>query len=122
VVSHQSALVLHELTELLPGKVHLIVPPKFRKGAPNGCVLHKAVLAPGEVEEWEGFQVTTPLRTLLDVAAGGVSYEQLEKAVAVAIRRGSVWKRQLAEAVRKGAGLDRLRRAVEGQGGMAQTL
>src|SRR3954471_697589 len=42
VVSHESALVLHELSELLPGQIHLTVPPKFRKPPPPGCVLHKA--------------------------------------------------------------------------------
>src|SRR4051794_31928525 len=31
VVSHQSALVLHELSELLPATIHLTVPPSFRK-------------------------------------------------------------------------------------------
>ena len=31
VVSHESALVLHELSEVLPGKIHLTVPPRFRK-------------------------------------------------------------------------------------------
>src|ERR1700730_5411140 len=33
VVSHDSALVLHELSELLPGKVPLTVPGTFRKEA-----------------------------------------------------------------------------------------
>src|SRR5439155_9052844 len=44
VVSHESALVLHELTELLPGVTHVTVPPKFRKASPEGCVIHKAIL------------------------------------------------------------------------------
>lgn len=98
VVSHQSALVLHELSELLPGEIHLTVPPKFRKPAPTGCVLHKAVLAPSEVEERAGFRVTTPLRTLFDAAAGGVSQEQLGKAVTDALDRGLV-RRKALEAV-----------------------
>ena len=42
VVSHESALVLHELSELLPRRIHLTVPRTFRKAAPKGCVLHKA--------------------------------------------------------------------------------
>src|SRR4051794_14291145 len=45
VVSHESALILHELTELLPNQIHFTVPPKFRKSAPRGCVLHKVPLA-----------------------------------------------------------------------------
>jgi predicted transcriptional regulator of viral defense system len=100
VVSHESALVLHELTELLPDRVHLTVPPGFRKEPLQGCVLHRAALAPAESEERIGFRVTTPLRTLLDVGAGTTSGEQVEKAVAEALRRGLVRRRQLVEAVR----------------------
>src|SRR3954469_20595918 len=85
VVSHESALVLHELSELLPGQIHLTVPPRFRKAAPPGCVLHKAALQEGDVEERAGFRVTSPLRTLLDAAEGHVSREQLTKAVADAV-------------------------------------
>ncbi len=115
VVSHESALVLHDLTELLPGAIHLTVPPKFRKAPPPGCVLHRAALAPGDVEERVGFRVTTPLRTLLDAAEGGVSQEQLEKAVAEALERGLARERRLAEAVRSHPRLDRLRRILEGR-------
>ena len=55
VVSHESALVLHDLTDLLPDRVHLTVPPKFRKPTPRGCVLHKAVIDRVEVEDRAGF-------------------------------------------------------------------
>jgi hypothetical protein len=88
VASHESALVLHDLTNLLPDRIHLTVPTKFRKAAPRGCVLHKAVLPPEGVEDRAGFRVTTPLRTLLDAAAGGLSQEQLEKAVREGMKQG----------------------------------
>lgn len=100
VVSHESALVLHDLTELLPYRIHLTVPRTFRKPTPKGCVLHKAALPADDTEEREGFRVTTPLRTLLDVAAGGVSTEQLGKAVKDAINRGLVRRAKLTEAAR----------------------
>jgi predicted transcriptional regulator of viral defense system len=100
VVSHESALVLHDLAELLPDEVHLTVPPGFRKEPPRGCVLHRAALSPDEIEERVGFCVTTPLRTLLDVAAGTTSQEQLEKAVEEALARGLVRKKSIVEAVR----------------------
>jgi predicted transcriptional regulator of viral defense system len=116
VVSHQSALVLHDLTELLPGETHLTVPPTFRKKSPRGCVLHKAGLEPGDVEERTGFRVTTPLRTLLDVAAGEVSLEQLEKAVAEALAKGLVRRGRLAEAAREDGRLRRLHQLLEGEG------
>jgi predicted transcriptional regulator of viral defense system len=117
VVSHESALVLHELTELLPDEIHLTVPPGFRKVAPQGCVLHKEVLLPAEVEERIGFRVTTPLRTLLDVAAGTTSEEQLEKAVTGALGRGLVRRSRLVEAIRneairKAPRIGRLERAL----------
>jgi predicted transcriptional regulator of viral defense system len=90
VVSHESALSVHDLGELLPARIHLTVPPKFRKAAPPGVSLHVARLAPGDVEERMGFRVTSPLRTLLDAAASGVSQEQLDKAVTDALARGLV--------------------------------
>ena len=108
VVSHESALVLQELTELLPGRIHLTVPRTFRKPAPKGSVLHKAVLAEGEVEEREGFRVTTPLRTLLDAAAAGISTEQLAKAVKEALARGLVRRAKLTQAVRGRPEFERL--------------
>lgn len=99
VVSHDSALVLHELTDLLPDRIHLTVPRTFRKSAPGGCVLHKGTLASDEIEVREGFRVTTPLRTLLDAAASGVSQEQLDLAVRDTLSRGLVRRTVLAAAV-----------------------
>lgn len=108
VVSHETALVLHDLAELLPGRTHLTVPGKFRKPAPRGVVLHKAHLLPGDVEERAGFRVTTPLRTLLDTARGDTSQEQLGKAVQDALARGLVRRTALERAVRDTPGADRL--------------
>jgi predicted transcriptional regulator of viral defense system len=119
VVSHESALVLHDLTELLPAEVHLTVPPKFRKSPPAGCVLHKATLAPAETEARAGFRVTSPLRTLLDVAAGEVGQEQLDKAVAEALRRGLVRRSKLLQAVRNDRRFHRIAQVLEDQGAAA---
>jgi predicted transcriptional regulator of viral defense system len=100
VVTHESALVLHDLGELLPGAIHLTVPPRFRKVPPQGCVLHKATLGDRDIEERAGFRVTTPLRTLLDVADGGLSHEQIEKAVADALTRGLIRRKTLEAAAK----------------------
>jgi predicted transcriptional regulator of viral defense system len=116
VVSHETALVVHELSELLPGRLHLTVPPGFRKRPPAGCVLHRAVLSPGDVEERQGFRVTTPFRTLLDVARGAITQEQLEKAVSGALARGLVRKSKLLAAIREDPGLGRLGLVEELQG------
>lgn len=101
VISHESALVLHELTDLLPNRIHLTVPRTFRKSAPNGCALHKATLATADIEEREGFYVTTPLRTLLDAASSGMSQEQLNAAVRDALTRGLIRGKALENVARK---------------------
>jgi predicted transcriptional regulator of viral defense system len=101
IVSHESALVLHDLSELLPTAIHLTVPSSFRKPPPRGCVLHKASLPSSDVEEREGFLATTPLRTLVDASLGDVSTEQLEKAVTEAIARGLVRRGKLLEAAER---------------------
>ncbi len=89
VASHETALSLHELSDVMPGKIHMTVPPKFRK-QPSGCVIHKAILKPEETEKREGFFVTTPLRTIIDVAEGNLSLEQVEKAIRDAFNKGLV--------------------------------
>ena len=96
VVSHETALAVHELSDVMPNRVHLTVPKGFRKRVPPGCVLHKADLAAGDVEPRGGYQVTTPLRTLLDVADSPLSQEHLNRAVREALERGLV-RRSLLE-------------------------
>ena len=104
VVSHASALFLHQLSDVLPAKIHLTVPQSFRKAAPRNCVLHKAHLTAAAMEPREGFAVTTPLRTLRDVAGvPGITNEQFDRAIREAIRRGlvreSVLKQELGPAL-----------------------
>ena len=90
VVSHDTALTVHEMSDVMPAQIHLTVPKGFRKKIPPGCVLHKSTLAPEDVESRTGFGVTTPLRTLLDVSAGALSQEHLNKALRDALDRGLV--------------------------------
>lgn len=98
VISHETALALWDLSDLMPEKVHLSVPRGFRKRAPAGVIVHKAELAEGDVGEWGGLPVTTPLRTLLDVAKDRrVSPEHLEAATREAIERGLVRPKKLRE-------------------------
>ncbi len=91
VVSHESALSLHGLSDMLPGKVHLTVPRSFRRAAPPECTLHKADLEEADSVAWGAFRVTTPLRTLTDVASeDAVPTEQLARAVREALERGLI--------------------------------
>lgn len=97
VVSHQTALRFYELSDVQPDKVHLTVPPSFRKVPPAFAVLHRAHLAPSDCQSFTGFSVTTPLRTLLDVAQSHLSPEHLEVATAQALQRGLVRRKALKD-------------------------
>jgi predicted transcriptional regulator of viral defense system len=112
VVSHDTALTVHALSDVMPDRVHLTVPRGFRKKVLPGCVLHKANLASRDVESRTGYQVTTPLRTLLDVAGGPLSQEHLDKAVRDALERGLVRRRLLKTATCSPAARRRLDRAL----------
>jgi hypothetical protein len=76
-------------------------------------VLHRAVVSDADVEQREGFAVTTPLRTLLDVAAGQtVTGEQLGRAVDDALQRGLVRKSNLEAAAKASPDTARLLRRL----------
>ena len=114
VVSHVSALAAYELSDVLPHETHITVPKRFRKKAPAGVVLHRAELTQDDVRERDGYRITTPLRTLLDVAASALSAEHLEAATIGALERGLVRRRALEEAVRGAADEARMRFAFLG--------
>ncbi len=86
VVSHDSALAVHELGDVMPARVHLTVPPTFR-ARPGPAILHRAPLSPGDIESRAGFRVTTPERAIIDVAAT-METERLARVIAEAIGRG----------------------------------
>lgn len=94
VVSHESALGVHDIGDVNPANVHLSVPPVFRARA-AGVVLHRAVVAPAEKQEHSGFWVTTPLRSLVDVASSSLDLDQIATAVRDALERGLVTPRRL---------------------------
>ena len=98
VVSHDTALTVHGLSDVMPAQIHLTVPKGFRKRVPPGCMLHTASLGPHEVESRTGYQVTMPLRTLLDVADSPLSQEHLNQAVRDALERGLVRRYRLETA------------------------
>lgn len=115
VVSHVTALVVHDLTDLLPRSVHLTVPPRFQKKVPPGCRLHREALTNADIEERDGFRVTTPLRTLVDAASSPeVPQEEFEMAVRSALDRGLTRRSALVEAAHsESAWGNRLRLALD---------
>jgi len=73
VYSHQTALSIHELTDLQPAKLHMSVPTKFRRRSaiPKILVLHWQDLPAADMIEMEGYRVTRPLRAIIDLLQSG---------------------------------------------------
>lgn len=98
VVSHQSALVLHGLSDALPANIHLTLPAAWRRRrfrVPPDVVLHHADV-PLEDRSWFGAVPTTnPRRSLTDCAKDGLSPELLRQAARQALRRGLVARNEL---------------------------
>jgi predicted transcriptional regulator of viral defense system len=103
VISHESALYLYQLSDILPGEIHVIM-PRTASRRRKGLRLHTNRLGPGEVTRQEGLPVTSPARTIIDVAASGIAEEQVRMAVQEAIRQGLADKEELlAMASRRGS-------------------
>lgn len=92
VLSHETALSIHDLSDALPKKVHLSYPVEeaLPKGKPDWVRLHRMDV-PDEDRQWfDAVPVTTPGRTLTDLAAGGFDSTLFEQALDEAIERGLV--------------------------------
>ncbi len=100
VLSHQVALSLHELSDVLPAQIHLTLPLAWRQRrfrVPEGIVLHHADV-PSRERSWIGsVTVTSPRRTLIDCARAGFSPDLLRQAAKQALARGLVTKAELGE-------------------------
>lgn len=101
--SHQTALLLLDLSDVLPSRQHLTVPTawaKRRLRVPSGVVLHHADLRAAD-RAWHGpVPVTTPLRTILDCAQAHVPPELVRQAT----RKGLASRDELRAAL-LGAGI-----------------
>jgi hypothetical protein len=101
VVSHETALSVDAIGEFESAWVHLTVPPGFNK-QDDAVVLHHDDLPSSDVVHRTGFRMTTPLRSLIDVAIMASDEDQIGRAIDDALQRGLVTPRRLrsrAEAI-----------------------
>ncbi|MBI2118374.1 MAG: type IV toxin-antitoxin system AbiEi family antitoxin domain-containing protein [Elusimicrobia bacterium] len=98
VISHESALSLHELSDIIPSKIHLTVPINFSKKPDTICTIHKRILPKDDIEMKHGIFVTTPKRTLIDVAESSIRMDILEQAVYDASKEGLIRLSELENA------------------------
>ncbi len=112
VVSHESALDLLDLSDVIPDSIHILV-PRDRRGLPpwSGITLHTSTrpLLPNDVTTRNGLRLTAPMRTILDVAEAGAAPEQVVQAVQQAVTKGLLMPTSLRQAAReRGSRVDRL--------------
>lgn len=117
VLSHESAAELYDLTDLIPGKVHMTASRRHTgRRTPSGVKLHFATdgVPAEERTERNGIPLTTVERTVVDLLISHGVTEQTELAVAQALERGLTTANRLRETARgrSKAALSRVDQAI----------
>lgn len=100
VISHQTALALHQLSDVLPAHIHLTLPSSWkgrRLRLPEGIIVHHGDVPQGERTWFGPVPATKPERTLNDCARAALSPELLGRAAKQALRRGIVTRDELKD-------------------------
>lgn len=95
--SHETGLAVYGLAAAMPAAIHVTTPHRFR-GRREGVVVHRAPLPAADVRRYDAVPVTTPTRTLIDVARSA-DPSLARQAVAEALDQGLVTRRRLASVV-----------------------
>lgn len=101
--SHETALSFYDLSDVNPAKLHLTVPPGFRRNSeiPGILILHRGVVHKDDAEMVQGFRVTRPLKAISDLLIERtVQMDHMEQAVKQAFQRGLIRPDQLEQAPR----------------------
>lgn len=107
VISHQSALDLMRLSDVVPDEIHLTVPRSHRGRKPvQGVRIHTSLRPPGRDEVFvrEGMKMTTPVRAIVDATKDGMPAEHVLAAIQQALERGMATRAQFAAAGERAGG------------------
>ncbi|MDJ0358983.1 hypothetical protein [Rhodococcus sp. H29-C3] len=110
VISHQSAAELHGFGHLHPQFVHVSAFTNLRL-TDTRLAVHRLQLEPHDFESTGTFRLTTPIRTVLDLAGGGISQITLDEVVGDAVAIGRVDAGALYQEAT--AGSDRVSERIE---------
>lgn len=103
VFSHETALARHDLSDALPTRIHLTVPPRWRSRrvrVPKGVELHYQELAEVDVG-WHGsVPITAPAQTVNDCAATSLQPDLVRQALHQGLTRGLFAAADVEPAVR----------------------
>ena len=90
VLSHETALDMHDICDVNPARIHLNVPPgyRLRRHLPASYQLHVRALDACDVTQHEGIPIVTVRRAILDAIEVGLGGQLIDQAIATATRRG----------------------------------
>ena len=100
VYSHETALTLHDLSDLMPSKLHMTVPKIFRRmsATPRALVLHRGEVSQADMEQVHRVPVTAPLRTIIDLLREDrVPQDVLAQALREGLRRGTITQKAIRQ-------------------------
>lgn len=104
VFSHETALVLHSLSDALPARPHLTVPSAWRARkirVPETIAIYYADVLAEERTWYEHVPVTAPARTILDLAAAHADPDIVAQAIDEGARRGLFRRAKIRRALQK---------------------
>lgn len=96
--SHETALSFYDLSDVSPAKLHMTVPPGFRRNSPTPgiLVLHQGLIHKEDMRLTQGFRITTPLKAIADLLVERtVQKDHMAQAVKQAFQRGLITQEQL---------------------------
>lgn len=99
VLSHETALDLHGLSDVNPRQIHFTVPRRHRiqREIPRLYAVHRADLPSDDVTALEGIPIVTPDRAIRDAHRLGVGPAIVDQAIEDGRRRGVLSERAAEE-------------------------
>jgi predicted transcriptional regulator of viral defense system len=99
VISHESALDLHGLSDVNPTKIHIAVPRAHRprRQVPRQYKIHREDLAPDEITSHEGIPVVTASKAIRQAHSAYLGLALIQQAINDGQRQGLLSRRQVDE-------------------------
>jgi hypothetical protein len=100
IYSHQTTLSIFDLSDIMPSKIHMTVPPRFRRSGqmPCGLVLHRHRIPRSDYMLMHGFKVQKPLPAIVALLNEEVSSEEiLAQALSEGVSRGLITRAEIVD-------------------------
>ncbi len=104
VWSHETALDFYDISDIMPSKLFMTVPKNFQRRRhliPRHLIIHRANLCTEEIKDFDGFKVTSLVRTFVDlINEGRCEPSLLSTAFSLAQDKGMISPSELTQVKR----------------------